>query len=449
MVSRRYFFNLIIRIALVSMTCFLLCLSFFIYPNISVIIILTALFVIQIVLLVRYLNSVNKKLENFFLFYLSGEVTSSNVRRNKNDEFSQLYAYFDEINDKLEQARLRNEVQNNYFKTIVDETAVGLISFKTDGSVELFNEAAKKIFGIQVLRNLKKLNNIKEGFSEMLLDLESNDRKLISLIHEGELIQLATKKVKFRTMDEELHLVSFQNIKPELEEKEIESWQRLIRVLTHEIMNSMTPIVTLIGTIGKKLRRKDKQGLIEPKEVTAEIVQKTVKGLDLIDSRGKGLIHFVQNYRSITHLPKPNFQVINVKELLLRVTQLFETEYEGASIEQKVTSHPSLFLNADGNLLEQVLINLVKNAAEALEEVENPTIELSAHSAQDQVIISVSDNGNGIPKELMDDVFVPFFTTKQSGSGIGLSLSQQIIRLHGGSLTFLSSPGSTVFTIKI
>ena len=157
MVSRRYFYILIIRLVVISLTCFLLCLSFFIYPNYSVIIVLGTLFIYQVIVLARYLNSINKKLENFFLFYLSGEVTSSNVKRTKKDEFSPLYMYFDLINDKLEQARLKNEIQNNYFKTIVDETAVGLISFKADGSVELFNEAAKKIFGVQVLRNLKKL----------------------------------------------------------------------------------------------------------------------------------------------------------------------------------------------------------------------------------------------------------------------------------------------------
>ncbi|MFC2101897.1 PAS domain-containing sensor histidine kinase [Bacteroidota bacterium] len=449
MVSKRYFYNLIIRLVLISFTCFILCLSFFSYPNFSVIIVLSALFLFQVAALVKYLNSVNKKLENFFLFYLSGEVVTSNVQRTQNDEFSQLYLYFDLINDKLEQARIKNEIQNNYFKTIVDETAVGLISFKTDGSVELFNEAAKKIFGIQVLRNLKKLNNIKDGFCEMLISMESNDRKLISLIQEGELVQLATKKVKFKALSEELHLVSFQNIKPELEEREIESWQRLIRVLTHEIMNSMTPIVTLVGTIVKKLRRKETGELIEPKEVSPEIVQKTVKGLDLIDSRGKGLITFVQNYRSITRLPKPDFKIVNIKDLFQRVLMLFESQVEGANIDLKINCHPSLFVSADGVLLEQVLINLVKNSAEALEDIESPFIELSAHSVQDQMVIKISDNGRGIPSELMDDIFVPFFTTKQSGSGIGLSLSRQIIRLHGGSMTVESSPGSTVFTIRI
>jgi len=449
MVSKRYFQHLIIRLLLITLNAFLLSLSFFIYPNYSVIILLGALMTYQVVLLVRYLNAINKKLENFFLFCLSGEVTSSNVRRSKKDEFSPLYMYFDLINDKLEQARLKNELQNNYFKTIVDETAVGLISFKADGSVELFNEAAKKIFGIQVLRNLRKLNNIKDGFSEMLIDMASNDRKLISLIHEGELIQLATKKVKFKAMNEELHLVSFQNIKPELEEREIESWQKLIRVLTHEIMNSMTPILTLVGSITKKLRRKDLQEVVEPQEITSDVLQKTVKGLDLIDSRGKGLITFVQNYRSIVRLPKPDFRILNVKDLFLRIASLFETVFAETGIELKITCHQSVFINADGTLLEQVLINLVKNSSEAFEDTTSPSIELKANSVQDQVVIQVCDNGRGIPQELVEDVFTPFFTTKQSGSGIGLSLSRQIIRLHGGSMTVQSMPGNTVFTIRI
>lgn len=450
MVSRRYFINLVVRLLLISVSCFILCLSIFWYPNYSVIIVLAALFVGQIAALIAYLNRINKKLENFFLFYLSGDVASSNIRRSASDEFSPLYNYFDKVTDKLEQARLKNEIQNNYFKTIVDETAVGLISFKMDGSVDLFNEAAKQIFKIQVLRNLRKLNNLKEDFSQDLIDMKSNDRKLITLIIDGELIQLAIKKVKFKTLEEELHLVSFQNIKPELEEKEIESWQRLIRVLTHEINNSLTPILTLTGTIMKRFRKGKKEDpVVAPEEITSEVIERTVKGLDLIDSRGKGLIHFVQKYRSITKLPKPRFQVININELLERVAELYRVEVTDTHIKLSVSCRPSLFLNADGQLLEQVLINLVKNACEAFDDIENPRVELSAASAGEQKIIQVTDNGKGIPEDQLDDIFVPFFTTKHTGSGIGLSLSRQIIRLHGGSLTVQSVPGKTTFTIRI
>jgi signal transduction histidine kinase len=214
-------------------------------------------------------------------------------------------------------------------------------------------------------------------------------------------------------------------------------------------MNTMTPITTLVGTIMKKLWRKDTNTTIEPKEVTPEIMQRTVKGLDLIDSRGKGLIHFVQNYRSITKLPKPEFQIVNVKNLLQKSVQLFEHQVSETNVELRVICHPSLFINADGSLLEQVLINLTKNAIESLDGVEHPIVTLEASSSNDQVLIQVFDNGQGIPPDMIDDIFVPFFTTKQKGSGIGLSLSRQIVHLHGGSLTVQSVPGNTVFTIRI
>jgi len=449
MVSKRFYHQLLIRLALLLMTCLFLAFSIFFFPNYSLIILTIAALLAQTVFLVKYLNTVNRKLENFFLFYLSGEVVSGSVRRSKNDEFSSLYDYFDLINDKLEQARVKNELQNNYFKTIVDETSVGLISFKADGSVELFNEAAKKIFGINVLRNLKKLNNIKEGFSDQLINLDSNERILITFVLAGELIQLATKKVKFKTMNEELHLVSFQNIKPELEEKEIESWQRLIRILTHEIMNSMTPIMTITGTITKQFSLGEGEALKSPEEITEGMMAKTVKGLGLIQTRGKNLIRFVQSYQHITKLPKPDFRITPVRELLNRISALFEEEYRASGIRLDIQCNPSLFIQADGTLLEQVLINLVKNATEALENTQEPQIILKANSLEDQVIIQIADNGKGIPADLIDDIFVPFFTTKQKGSGIGLSLSRQIIRLHGGSLTVQSVPGDTVFTIRI
>jgi nitrogen fixation/metabolism regulation signal transduction histidine kinase len=449
MVSKKFYVNLIIRLSFISITCLLLCSSFFVFPNYSVIIILGALFIFQIAWLIRYLNIINRKLESFFLFYLSGEVANLKNPNKKNDEFEPLHTWFNLLNEKLEQSRIKTEIQNNYFKTIVDETAVGLISFKEDGSVELFNEAAKKIFGIQVLRNLRKLNSIREGFSDMLISLESNDRKLITIILEGELIQLATKKVKFRTGNEVLHLVSFQNIKPELEEKEIESWQKLIRVLTHEIMNSMTPIVTLVGTIIKFFRDSITGHVKEPSEITGPAMQKTVKGLGLIDSRGQGLIHFVQNYRNITHLPKPQFQLVSVRDLFQRIQLLFEHDLERQNYRLTINTHPSLFINADGKLLEQVIINLVKNAMEAIDGRPEPEISLNAWSVQEQTIIEVRDNGNGIPQDIIEDIFVPFFTTKQQGSGIGLSLSRQIIRLHGGSMTVQSEPGQTVFTIRL
>jgi two-component system, NtrC family, nitrogen regulation sensor histidine kinase NtrY len=450
MVYKKFYYILIFRIFLIAVTSLVFFFFVFQYPNYSVLIILGTVFILQTFLLIRYITRINKKLEHFFLIYLSGEVMTSGARNKKEDEFGPMYRYFKEINLKLEKARIDNEIRNNYFKTIVDQTSVGLVSFSPDANVEFINDAAKRIFGIHVLRNLRKLDNVKDGFAEMLIKMRSNEQKLVSIILNGEMVQLATKKVMFKAGDKTLHLVSFQNIQPELDEKELESWQKLIRVLTHEIMNSMTPIITLVTTITRLYRNKETGELKKPGEILVPMVEKTVKGLDLIESRGQGLIHFVQNYRDVTRLPKPDFKILNVRDMFQGIKLMFDDQLQQNGVTLTIDCHPSLFINADGKLLEQVIINLVKNAIEAFEDAPDPTIIMSAQSNNNQIIMEIADNGKGIPNDMLENIFVPFFTTKEKGSGIGLSLSRQIIRLHGGTMNVQSEPFSrTAFTIKI
>lgn len=450
MVYRRFYYILFIRIFLIALTSLVFCFLIFRYPNYSLLILLGLLFLLQIVLLTRYISRIHHKLENFFLIYLSGEIMTSGARGKKDDEFGPMYNYFDEVNRKLEKARVDLEIRNNYFKTIVDQTTVGLVSFTPEGNVEFINESAKRIFGIHVLRNLKKLDNVKDGFAEMLIKMRSSEQKLVSIILNGEMIQLSTKKVMLKAGDKTLHLVSFQNIQPELDEKELESWQKLIRVLTHEIMNSMTPIITLVTTITRLYRNKDTGEIKKPAEVVMPMIEKTIKGLDLIESRGQGLIHFVQNYRDVTRLPKPDFKILNVRDMFQGIKLMFDDQLQQNGIKLTIDCHPSLFINADGKLLEQVIINLVKNAIEAFEDAPDPAITMSAQSNNTQIIMEIADNGKGIPPDMLENIFVPFFTTKEKGSGIGLSLSRQIIRLHGGTMNVQSEPFSrTVFTIKI
>ena len=449
MVYKKFYYILVARILLIACTSLAFFFLVFRYPNISLLIIAGALFLLQVFMLIRYINRINHKLENFFLIYLSGEVTSS-ARKRADDEFGPMYKYFDEVNARLEKLRIENEVRNSYFKTIVDQTAVGLISFTEDGNVDFLNDAVRRIFGIHVLRNLKKLDNVKDGFAEMLVRMKSNEQKLVTIIINGEMIQLATKKIMLKTAERTLHLVSFQNIQPELDEKELESWQKLIRVLTHEIMNSMTPIITLVTTITRLYRNKETGELKQPSEIQTPMIEKTLKGLDLIESRGQGLIHFVQNYRDVTRLPKPDFKILNVRDMFQGIKLMFDEQLIQNGVKLNIDCHPSLFLNADGKLLEQVIINLVKNAIEAFEDAPDPTITMSAQSNNNQIIMEIADNGKGIPPDMLENIFVPFFTTKEKGSGIGLSLSRQIIRLHGGTMNVQSEPFSrTVFTIKI
>ncbi len=449
MVSKRFYFNISARIIMIMATCFLFATAIFMLPNPSIVILLGLLIPVESYLLIRYLNSVNSKLEQFFIMHLSGDVTTSFSASGTKDEFENLYQYFRKVNDKLESSRMESEIRNNYFKTIVDHTSTGLVSFTTEGKVELFNDAARKIFKINVLRTIEKLDRFKDGFSEILKDLKPGDKQLINIIIDEELVQLSTRKAIFRTGSVDLHLVSFQNIKSELEQQEIESWQKLIRVLTHEIMNSITPIITLVSTLTRIFRHKETGGLKSIGELSEQNIEKTIRGLDIIENRGKGLVHFVRNYRSVTILPKPEFQILNLSDMFTRVKELHDEILTEKGITVIIKCPQLLHMQADGKLIDQVLINLFKNALEAVNGVASPRISMCAQNTDNQVVIDVEDNGSGITEYAMQHIFVPFFTTKEGGSGIGLSLSKQIIRMHGGSISVQSSPGKTVFTVKI
>ncbi|MCK9204772.1 MAG: ATP-binding protein [Bacteroidales bacterium] len=406
--------------------------------------------VLQTVSLIRYVNRINVRIENFFLAHLNGEVPDIAETNRKNKEFFRLNEYFSRINKEQENIRIKTEIQNSYFKTIIDQTTTGLLSYTGEGEVDFVNDAARKIFGIYVLRHIRKLDTIKEGLSKILLDLGPGITQLVPIVINGELIQISVKKTKFKSGDRLLYLVTLQNIKSELDTKEMESWQKLIRVLTHEIMNSITPITSLVNTISRIYRERDTGRILQPAEITAQAIDKTVKGLDIIETRGIGLVDFVKNFRDVNKLPKPQFEKIDVNGLLHQIKILFDDPYSTETAKLKISCPAELTILADRHLIEQVLINLIKNSFEACSETLNPVIRLSAYQQYDRTFIEVEDNGKGIPEVVMENIFVPFFTTKEKGSGIGLSLSRQIIRMHGGTLEFHSVPGEmTIFTIRI
>ncbi len=450
MVCRKFYYIVVIRIALIVLSC--LVLFFFIYhlPNISLLIIAGAILVVQVLSLISYLNRINVKLENIFMAHLSGEVTTSFTQLKQQDEFYKLHDYFNRLNLKLENIRVDNEMRSNYFKTIVDQTSVGLISFTDDGQVEFMNEATRRIFKVFVVKNLTRLNSFKTGLSKFLLEIEPEKTVLITVEVDDEIVQLSVKKVDFKVGPKNLHLVSLQNIKAELDQKEVESWQKLIRVLTHEIMNSITPITSVVNALSRMFTSRDTGQVVKPEEITVQSIEKTVKGLDIVEKRGVGLIQFVNNYRDLTKLPEPNFEAVMVKTLFNDIRMLFQDQLTQKNISIVLSCHPSVKVLMDQKLLEQVMINLVKNAIEANDENPNGVIKLSAYTSNERTIIEVEDNGKGIPPVVAENMFVPFFTTKEKGTGIGLSLSRQFVRLHKGNLDFYSLPGEkTVFTIKL
>ncbi|MCZ8215708.1 MAG: ATP-binding protein, partial [Cyclobacteriaceae bacterium] len=256
-----------------------------------------------------------------------------------------------------------------------------------------------------------------------------------------DLLQLSIYAIELTLRNENLKLISLQNIQSELEEKEMEAWQNLVRVLTHEIMNSVTPISSLSDMVEEDLAKHLERNSNQP--VTQDQLEDIHLSLKTISKRSEGLINFVKEFRSLAMVPKPRMTDINLRDLLDELCQLHKKEMADANIQMSLSVNPNdLLIHADKSQIEQVVINLIKNAMQAFDRPDNRVLEVKAYQNDKQrTIISVKDNGTGIDPEALEKIFIPFFTTKKNGSGIGLSLSRQIMRQHKGSLTVKSTPG--------
>ena len=329
----------------------------------------------------------------------------------------------------------------------MQHVGVGLISYNQNGEVQFINNAAKRLLKVTYLNNISSLSKISQNLTQKLFALEAGERITIKITDENDFIQLIIYATEFKLRDQKYILVSLQNIQSELEEKEMEAWQQLIRVLTHEIMNSITPISSLASTVQTILKTS-----VQEKEVPdPESLDDINSAVNTIQRRSEGLIHFVNSYRNLTKIPKPNFQIFQISSLFERIKKLMSKELEekGIKFTQCVTPD-SLELTADPELVEQVVINLLINSEHSLEAQEGAAISLTASlDERGKILIKVTDNGPGIPEDVLEKIFIPFYSTKKNGSGIGLSLSRQIMRAHGGNIRVASKAGEeTVFTLR-
>jgi nitrogen fixation/metabolism regulation signal transduction histidine kinase len=347
---------------------------------------------------------------------------------------------------KFRETRSEKEEHAKFLQTVMQHIGIGLIAFDNKGKITLINNAAKRIFKIQFLNNIASLNRVSQNLGNELAAMKLGDKITIKLIDANEIIQLLAYATELKMRNEDYTLIAIQNIQSELEEKEMEAWQKLIRVLTHEIMNSITPISSLASTINTMISEPHKNNIFD-----SDDIDDIKSAMSTIQKRSDGLIHFVNNYRNLTKIPKPNFQIFPVKNLFERVEKLTEKKIKENGISSECLILPeNLELTADIEMLEQVLLNLVINSIHALRNTVNAEIRLIARlNERGKTIIKVIDNGPGIPDEVYEKIFIPFFTTKKDGSGIGLSLSRQIVRAHGGNIRVSSIPNKeTSFTLR-
>lgn len=397
------------------------------------------LFLITLIALIgltRYVNQTNRDVANFVAGIQFDDFTTTNSAHHKGKAFGEMYDVFNLVNQKFRAIRAEKEANHQFLQSLVELVDIGLICLDEQGEVVLMNKALQRLIRKSYLVNLHSLEKVYPDLAAQLKKMEPGSQDLVKLNIQQQMLQLSIRATGFKLQEKNLRLFSIQNIQEELEEQEIIAWQKLIRILTHEIMNSVAPIVSLSGTI--------EEMLAEDEAPLEEGSRKHIQhGVAVIRKRGENLLNFTETYRTLTRIPPPNFRMIEGNDLLDQVATLLTPELQGKRIglEVRLPGYP-VTLEGDPGLLEQVLINLIRNARDALTGEEGGKILLSIQKNPDnRVVIEVADNGPGIEPGMLDQIFVPFYTTKEEGSGIGLSLSRQIMRMHKGRIEVFSKPG--------
>jgi two-component system, NtrC family, nitrogen regulation sensor histidine kinase NtrY len=400
-----------------------------------------ALSAYQIKLLIEYLDRSNENIASFLDSIQFDDLSYSFKTASDDPAVKRLHEELNAAMLKLRNSRREKDSEFLFFKNIVMHVGIGLIVFKEDGNIEIFNSAARKLLKINRVEKLNDLKDVSETLVHVFEKLKTGGRELVRLKIGEELVQLSVYAIELNLRGENVKLISIQNIQSELEEKEMEAWQNLVRVLTHEIMNSVTPISSLAGIVEEEL--KPHVNDVHPLPLTKDQMADIHLSLQTISKRSEGLIHFVKEFRSLTAIPKPRPTQINVRSLLDELTVLHKRDLADREIQLITSVYPEdLTLSADKNMIEQVLINLIRNAIQSFEDQVDKQIEMKAYvNEKSRAVISIKDNGTGIDPEAMEKIFIPFFTTKKTGSGIGLSLSRQIMRQHQGTLTVKSTVG--------
>ncbi len=399
-------------------------------------IIITGFFpILQVLGLFHYVNRTNRFLVSAFESIQYDNFSEKIKTPLKDSSFRELCDELNLILEKFQKNRIDKEQQFQYLKAIIEGTGMGLISVKQSGEINLINKAARVILKIPHLKHIQQLETVNKDFSDLLMKMKTGEKENFDYSDDGVSVQFAVYARDINLKDEQYKLFTIQNIQKELEEKEMDAWKKLIRVLSHEIMNSITPISSLAATANLLIVKKEKMSPADADDLQ--------QALFTIEKRSQGLMQFVQNYRRFARIPDPNFQILPVAALFKRIENLIQNQLKQDSVQFRVSVKPeNLQIKADPDLIEQVLLNLITNAIEALNETDQPKIQLIAEmNDKSNMLISVTDNGCGIEPEVLSKVFIPFFTTKPDGSGIGLSLSRQIMRLHGGSMRVESDPG--------
>lgn len=436
--SNKFFLSISLRVIGIGLTMFGGIWSFFETAFIVSPIGFGVVTLIQIVALIYFINSSRNELLKFFR-----GVDLRDFSKNYQEHFGgspdELKSEFNRVLETFRKLTLEKEEQYQYLQLVNNEAPIGIMSFDEKGKIDLYNPELCRLLGTPVLGQLNQLNKFDPELANALM---SGDKEQWIFNPQAKTAQYSVKKRTFELSGQSLQLITIQDISSELEEREIDAFQKLIRVLTHEIMNSVTPVVSL--TTAMRMMMEENGGMRED-TFEKEELEDLYKSVLSIEKRGQGLMGFVKAYRNYTKPIELDLTEVRLSQLLGNVIQLCRSDLDGMQLQLDVQNDEVLRL--DEKLISQVAINLLKNASQALHGTSHPEIRVVIKS-DPTFQLSISDNGPGVPGDIRNDIFVPFFTTKKEGSGIGLSLSKQIMKAHGGDLNLIASDQGSEFVLS-
>lgn len=442
MISKKFYISLIFQIVLLV---FLTAVTtyFFIKKEIIWTIVITVLLILQIVRIVHFLNSTNKDIAYHLKAMINEDFTLSFNKIKKNNTAQELYKVLSILNEKIQKIHLDNQVQEQYYKELIKQAEIGVITINEKGHILLANKKAEALLNFTPLNHVEQLKRVHTDLYESLKTITFKE-KLISLSDERQTKKITLKASTILINDKTVHLITLQDIRSTLNKNEADSWIKLIRVLTHEIMNSIAPLTSISSSLLHQYNT------TEGIQVSKKQHETLGKGLTVIKEQTNHLESFVSSYRKLLNVAPPNKKIIFCESLLEKIGILSNEFLKKKSIQLRLDISDEMgTLYADEQQITQVLLNIIKNASESFSNQKEPWVSVKVHTDNFEVKrITVSNNGDSIPKEIKAEIFIPFYTSKPQGSGIGLSLSRHIMILHKGNLSLQSSNKLTSFVLE-
>ncbi len=441
MISKNLYFNIVLGVLIIVISTIFIVLGYLKISRFDFAVVGAILLPLETYMLIRYINSTNRQLGAYVNAIKNDDTSFRFPSTIKNRAIKELHENLENLNKILQDKKLEIARHEQLLQTLIENSSAGFLTIDENGNFEVLNHPARQYLGIEYTTSMRRLKVEDPKLFQLFNTLRPGETKVheIHRLEQHHVLSVSVNHVRF--LNAKFKIVSMQDISSPMDEREITSWHNLFRVITHEIMNSIAPITSLTDTISGLYKRNGRK--IAPAEITSEKVNKTLNGLKVIEEMSRGLMGFVENYRQLNKIPVPDIKPIPVnkwtKQLKTMVDELARDKniLTSFQVQQGCKS-----IQGDEKLLNQVVINLVKNSVEALENI--PDKQLSIHLApagDHKITLRVRDNGRGIPPGELHKIFIPFYSTKDDGSGIGLSFSRQIIRMHHGKITVHSEEG--------